>query len=46
MLRYACSSKPTRDGHDTRASREWLDHGDIQHTARYTELMPERFKVS
>ena len=30
--------------HDTRALRPWLGHKNIQHTVRYTELAPDRFK--
>ena len=28
--------------HDTRALQAWLDHKNIQHTVRYTELAPDR----
>ena len=31
-------------GHDTRALQAWLGHKNIQHTVRYTELSPHRFK--
>jgi hypothetical protein len=31
-------------GHDTRAIQDWLGHRSIQHTVRYTELAPARFK--
>jgi hypothetical protein len=31
-------------GHDTRALQAWLGHKNIQHTVRYTELSPERFR--
>ena len=31
-------------GHDTRAPQAWLRHRNIQHTVRYTELAPDRFK--
>jgi site-specific recombinase XerD len=31
-------------GHDTRLIQDWLGHRAIQHTARYTELNPLRFK--
>ena len=31
-------------GHDTRLIQDWLGHRAIQHTARYTELSPTRFK--
>jgi site-specific recombinase XerD len=29
---------------DTRALQAWLGHKNIQHTVRYTELAPDRFK--
>ena len=29
---------------DTRAVQHYLGHKNIQHTVRYTELSPERFK--
>jgi hypothetical protein len=31
-------------GHDTRAIQDWLGHRSMQHTLRYTELAPTRFK--
>ena len=31
-------------GHDTRAIQAWMGHKNIQHTVRYTELAPDRFK--
>jgi integrase len=31
-------------GHDTRAIQAWMGHKNIQHTVRYTELPPDRFK--
>jgi hypothetical protein len=31
-------------GHDTRLIQDWLGHRANQHTARYTELSPTRFK--
>ena len=40
MLRHACGFKLANDGHDTRA----LQHKNIQHTVRDTELAPDRFK--
>ena len=32
------------DGHDTRALQQYLGHKNIQHTVRYTEMAPDRFK--
>ena len=32
------------DGHDTRALQHYLGHKSIQHTVRYTEMAPDRFK--
>jgi hypothetical protein len=31
-------------GHDTRALQAYLGHRNIQHTVRYTELVPDRFE--
>jgi type 1 fimbriae regulatory protein FimB/type 1 fimbriae regulatory protein FimE len=44
VLRHACGFKLANDGHDTRALQLWLGHRNIQHTVRYTELSPARFK--
>ena len=44
MLRHACGFKLANDGVDTRALQAYLGHKNIQHTARYTELAPTRFK--
>jgi integrase len=44
MLRHACGYKLANDGHDTRAIQDYLGHRSIQHTTRYTELSPTRFK--
>jgi integrase len=44
MLRHACGYKLANDGHDTRALQHYLGHRNIQHTVRYTELAPDRFK--
>jgi integrase len=43
MLRHACGFALANAGHDTRAIQDWL-HRSIQHTARYTELTPTRFR--
>jgi type 1 fimbriae regulatory protein FimB/type 1 fimbriae regulatory protein FimE len=44
MLRHACGFALANAGHDTRALQAWLGHRNIQHTVRYTELSPGRFK--
>src|SRR5262249_32909658 len=44
MLRYGCGYALANAGHDTRALQAWLGHKNIQHTGRYTELAPDRFK--
>jgi len=44
MLRHACGFALTNKGHDTRALQAYLGHWNIQHTVRYTELSPTRFK--
>jgi type 1 fimbriae regulatory protein FimB/type 1 fimbriae regulatory protein FimE len=44
MLRHACGFALANKGHDTRAVQAYLGHRNIQHTVRYTELAPARFK--
>ena len=44
MLRHACGFALANRGHDTRALQAYLGHKNIQHTVRYTELSPFRFK--
>jgi type 1 fimbriae regulatory protein FimB/type 1 fimbriae regulatory protein FimE len=44
MLRHACGYALANKGHDTRALQAYLGHKSIQHTVRYTELSPDRFK--
>jgi type 1 fimbriae regulatory protein FimE len=44
MLRHATGYKLANDGQDTRAIQHYLGHRNIQHTARYTELAPSRFR--
>ena len=44
MLRHATGYRLAGDGHDTRAIQDYLGHKNIQHTVRYTELSPTRFK--
>jgi site-specific recombinase XerD len=40
ILGFALANK----GHDTRALQAYPGHRNIQHTVRYTELSPDRFK--
>jgi integrase len=44
MLRHACGYKLANDGHDTQSLQAYLGHKNIQHTVKYTELSPNRFK--
>jgi integrase len=44
MLRHACGYKLANDGVDTRSLQAYLGHKNIQHTVKYTELAPTRFK--
>ena len=44
MLRHSCGFALANKGHDTRALQAYLGHKNIQHTVRYTELSPTRFK--
>jgi len=44
-LPHACGFALANAGHDTRALQAWLGHRNIQHTVRYTELSPDRFKA-
>jgi site-specific recombinase XerD len=44
MLRNACGFALANAGHDTRSLQAYLGHRNIQHTVRYTELAPDRFK--
>jgi type 1 fimbriae regulatory protein FimB/type 1 fimbriae regulatory protein FimE len=43
MLRHACGYKLANDGHDTRSLAQYLGHRNLQSTARYTALAPDRF---
>ena len=47
-IRICCgmpaASPLANKGHDTRALQAYLGHKNIQHTVRYTELAPTRFK--
>jgi len=44
MLRHACGFMLANKGHDTRALQAHLGHRNIQHTVRYTEMSPTRFR--
>jgi len=44
MLRHACGYALANAGRDTRTLQAYLGHRNIQHTVRYTELAPDRFK--
>jgi integrase len=44
MLRHGCGYALANAGHDTRSLQAYLGHRNIQHTVRYTELSPARFK--
>ena len=47
-MAYVASFPPLliryRAGIDTRALQAYLGHRNVQHTVRYTELAPDRFK--
>ena len=45
MLRHATGFYLAGQGHDTRAIQHYMGHRNIQHTVRYTELAPDRFKA-
>jgi integrase len=44
MLRHGCGYALANAGHDTRSLQAYLGHKNIQHTVRYTELAPDRFR--
>lgn len=44
MLRHSAGYKLANDGQDTRAIQHYMGHRNIQHTVRYTELSPQRFR--
>jgi hypothetical protein len=46
MLRRGCGYALANAGHDTRAIQAWIGHKNIQHTVRYTELAPDRLRIS
>jgi hypothetical protein len=44
MLRHGWGYALANAGHDTRRLQAYLGHKNIQHTMRYAELAPDRFK--
>jgi type 1 fimbriae regulatory protein FimB/type 1 fimbriae regulatory protein FimE len=44
MFRHACGFQLANQGTDSRTLQTYLGHRNIQHTVRYTELSPTRFK--
>jgi site-specific recombinase XerD len=44
MIRHACGFQLANQGTDTRTLQAYIGHRDIQHSVRYTELSPTRFK--
>src|ERR1700745_1638254 len=44
MLRHSTGFKLANQGVDTRSLQHYLGHKNIQHTVRYSELSPERFR--
>jgi type 1 fimbriae regulatory protein FimB/type 1 fimbriae regulatory protein FimE len=46
LLRHACGFALANKGNDTRALQAYRGHKNIQHTVRYSELAPDRFKDS
>jgi type 1 fimbriae regulatory protein FimB/type 1 fimbriae regulatory protein FimE len=44
MLRHTCGYLLASKGHDTRSLQAYLGHKNIQHTVRYTEMAPDRFR--
>jgi len=43
MLRHSTGYKLANDGHDPRSLAHYLGHRNLQSTARYTALSPDRF---
>jgi type 1 fimbriae regulatory protein FimE len=44
MLRHSTGYKLANEGHDTRSLAHYLGHRNLQSTARYTALAPDRFQ--
>jgi integrase len=46
MLRHTCGYLLANRGYDTQSLQAYLGHKNIQHTVRYTETTPDRFRGS
>ena len=44
ILRHACGFALANKGVDTRTVQDYLGHKSIQHTVKYTQLTPHRFR--
>ena len=44
MLRHACGFALANKGIDTRTIQDYLGYKSIQHTVKYTQLTPQRFR--
>jgi site-specific recombinase XerD len=44
MLRHSTGFKLVNDGHDIHSIQHYLGHKNIQHTVRYTEISPIKFR--
>ena len=44
QLRHGAGFALANAGHDTRSLQHYLGHKNIQHTVRYTDMAPDRFK--
>ena len=44
MLRHACGFYLANKGVDTRTIQDYLGHKSIQHTVKYTQLSPQKFR--
>jgi site-specific recombinase XerD len=44
MLRHSTGFKLANQGVDMRSLQHYLGHKNIQHTVRYSELSPDRFR--
>ena len=44
VFAYTSCVEAAKIRHDTRALQHYLGHKNIQHTVRYTEMAPDRFK--